>query len=361
MDTSKAHTSTKVKKFGFFSPYLNTFGGGERYMLTLASHLAKNHKVDIFWDEIDVKAPLSKFLKIDLSKTKFIENIFNLPPTKRAIRSFSYDCIFILSDGSIPTSLAKKNILHFQVPFKMPLPDFRTKLKLKKYGHIICNSNFTKDYIDKSFGINSEVIYPPVDVNSIKPAQKENIIMSVGRFSQNQLHPKKQEVLIEVFKEIYKKAPSWKLLLAGQAKKEDEKYLRALKKTSRGIGVKIAENMPVDLLRKNYAKASIYWHATGFGEDEQKNPERMEHFGISTVEAQAGGAIPVVIGRGGQKEIVNEGIDGLLWTTKSQLLEKTLQLIENAPLREKMSRQAVKNSKRFSEESFLSQYEKILF
>ena len=59
-------------KFGFYSPYLDTFGGGERYMLTLASHLSQKHEVDIFWDDPSVKAPLTRFLKIDLTKTNFV-------------------------------------------------------------------------------------------------------------------------------------------------------------------------------------------------------------------------------------------------------------------------------------------------
>ena len=63
-------------KIGFYSPYLDTFGGGERYMLTLASHLAKSNEVEIFWDDMSIKAPLSRFLKIDLTSTKFVKNIF---------------------------------------------------------------------------------------------------------------------------------------------------------------------------------------------------------------------------------------------------------------------------------------------
>lgn len=348
-------------KFGFYSPYLNTFGGGERYMLTLASYLSKNYDVDIFWDDPDIKAPLARFLKIDLTKTKFVENIFKYSFLKKGLSSLRYSCIFILSDGSVPTTFARKNILHFQVPFKFPPADSRTKAKLRRYKYIICNSKFTKEFIDQSFGIDSKVIYPPVDVEAIKPQKKENLIMSVGRFSKNQLHPKKQEVLIEVFKELYKKAPSWRLLLAGQAKKEDEKYLRSLKKSARGIGVKIIENMPIEKLRERYSRSSIYWHATGFGEDEQKNPERMEHFGISTVEAMAAGAVPVVQGKGGQKEIVEEGKNGFLWTTKAQLYETTLALIRDKESTKRLSKVAVKNSRRFSQKNFFKEYEKILF
>lgn len=348
-------------KFGFYSPYLDIFGGGERYMLTLASGLAQNHLVDIFWDEPSVKSQLSRFLKIDLTKTRFVQNIFKKNFVQKSFSTLGYNLIFIISDGSVPLTLAAKSILHFQVPFKFPLPDLKTRFKLKRYTHIICNSNFTKEVIDKSFDVSSKVIYPPVDVKSIKSALKENLILSVGRFSARQLHPKKQEVLIEVFKEVYKRAPSYKLVLVGQAKKGDEKYIRSLKKISRGYAIKILDNLSVEKLHELYSKASIYWHATGFGEDENKNPERMEHFGIATVEAQAAGAVPIVINKGGQKEIVKDGKNGRLWNTKIQLLEATLEVIRDRDQMSRLSQAAIKNSLRFSQEKFIKEYEKIIF
>jgi len=347
-------------KFGFYSPYLDTFGGGERYMLTLASHLSKSHIVDIFWDDPLIKGPLSKFLKIDLSQTRFIDNIFNKNSINKSFATFGYNLIFVLSDGSVPLTLAAKNVLHFQVPFKFSKIDLRTRLKLRRYKWIIANSHFTKSFIDKSYGVTSKVIYPPVDVRSITRGDKEKLILSVGRFSPKQLHPKKQEVLIEVFKEIYKKAPDWKLVLIGQAKKEDFKYLRTLKKTARGHAIRIFENLSVEKLRQFYSKASIYWHATGFGEDEENYPQKMEHFGISTVEASAAGAVPVVIGKGGQKEIVSDDKNGRLWTTKAQLYEITLNLINDKDQLVRLAENAIKNSRRFSEEVFIKEYEKII-
>lgn len=348
-------------KFGFYSPYLATFGGGERYMLTLASHLSQNHLVDIFWDDPNIKPPLARFLKIDLTKTTFVENIFTKKFLPKIFATLGYNMIFVLSDGSIPATFAAKNILHFQVPFNFQSTDVKTRLKLKKYQHVICNSYFTKQFIDKSFGVNSKVIYPPVDIKSIKPQAKVNLILTVGRFGQNQLHPKKQEVLIEVFKEVYKNYPTWRFVLVGQAKKQDEKYLRLLRKMSRGFAIKIMPNLDVEKLRQLYSEASIYWHATGFGEDEAKNPERMEHFGIATVEAQAAGAVPIVIGLGGQKEIVTDGKNGRLWTTKAQLYEMTLELISAKNKRRALSAAAVQNSHRFSQGTFLREYEKIIF
>lgn len=348
-------------KFGFYSPYLDTFGGGERYMLTLASYLSQNHMVDIFWDDANIKAPLSRFLKIDLGKVRFRANIFKKSFFERSFATLGYNLIFVLSDGSVPATFAAKNILHFQVPFNFKEANFKTKLKLKRYYQIIVNSNFTKRYIDQSFGVSSKVIYPPVDVKSITPQKKENLILSVGRFSQNQLHPKRQEILIEVFREVYKKAPSFKLFLVGQSKKEDYRYVRNLKKSARGFAIKFFENLEVNALRALYGKAMIYWHATGFGDDETKSPQKMEHFGISTVEAQAGGAVPIVINRGGQKEIVENAKNGFLWNTKSELFDLTLSVIKDKNQFRKISDAAVVNSRRFSQEVFFKEYEKIIF
>lgn len=348
-------------KFGFYSPYLDTFGGGERYMLALASYLSRDHLVDIFWDDPSIKPPLARFLKIDLTKTRFVKNIFKANFFQKVFSTFGYNFIFVLSDGSVPFTMASRNILHFQVPFNFPPASLKTKLKLSRYNWVVANSNFTKNYIDKSFSVNSKVIYPPVDIKKIKPGKKEKIIISVGRFSKTQLHPKKQEVLVEVFKEVYKKAPSWRLILAGQSKKEDYKYVRNLKKSTRGYGIKIFENLPIDKLRKLYSQTSIYWHATGFGEDEIKVPQKMEHFGIATVEAQAAGAVPIVIDRGGQKEIVQDNKNGRLWSTKTQLYEVTLSIIDNKDQFLKLSAAAVKNSRRFSQEVFFREYDKIIF
>lgn len=346
-------------KIGFYSPYLDTFGGGERYLLTLASYLSARHIVEIFWDEAAIKGPIARFLKIDLTKVTFRENIFKKPILKKLLATRNYDLIFFLSDGSIPLSLAKKNILHFQVPFTKSPPK-TSKFKLLKFNYVICNSHFTKFFIDKTYDINSLVIYPPVDLSNFKTEMKEKIILSVGRFGNEQLHPKKQEILIEVFKEVYKSFPDWKLILAGQAKKEDYRYLRKLKKVARGLGIRILENITFSELKNYYSKSSIYWHATGFGKDELKFPEKMEHFGISTVEASASGAVPIVIGKGGQKEIIHDEKDGLLWQTKSELLEKTTLIIQNEEFKQQLSAQAIKNSRRFSKEIFFRSYEKLI-
>ena len=81
-----------------------------------------------------------------------------------------------------------------------------------------------------------------------------------------------------------------------------------------------------------YAESSIYWHAGGYGEDDALEPHRLEHFGITTVEAMAAKCVPVVIGKGGQRELIRHGEDGFLWYTTADLLGYTRMLIEQVDL-----------------------------
>ena len=361
-------------RVGIFNPYLDSLGGGERYTMTLAEYLSQQgHWVDIFWDDETIKLKIKERLGIDLNRVNFIEDIFyskkNLLQKWQITRN--YDLIFYLSDGSIPFLFAKKNILHFQVPLKgVEGKSVLNKLKLTKFNRIICNSSFTKKYIDQEYGVTSQVIYPPVAVEEFKPGKKENLILSVGHFTKSvdyqeglirPLHSKKQDILIEVFKQMCDQGlKNWQLILAGGALEEDESYVSALKKSVSGYPIEIRTNINFAELKKYYARAKIFWHATGFGEDEAKHPERMEHFGIVVVEAMVAGCVPVVIGKGGIPEIITHGKDGFLWQTQKELQNLTLQLIKSPEIWQRMSLQSIKSSRKFSKKVFCQKIDEII-
>jgi len=64
------------KKAGFYSPYLNTLGGGERYTLTFADCLSKNgYQVDVFWNDESIKKKIKERLNIKIEHLNFIPNI----------------------------------------------------------------------------------------------------------------------------------------------------------------------------------------------------------------------------------------------------------------------------------------------
>jgi len=129
-------------------------------------------------------------------------------------------------------------------------------------------------------------------------------------------------------------------------------YVESIKEISEGYPVKVLTNLSFDRLAGLFRKASIFWHASGLGEDEEAHPEKFEHFGITTVEAMSAGCIPVVIEKGGQKEIVTDGIDGFLFRDLEELKEKTLDIIRGKVDGDALRRKALAGCRRFSNERF---------
>ena len=355
-------TEPNLKKAIFFDPYLDAFGGGERYFLTLVSFLAaKGIEVDVLWPETDLAKKINNTFAIKFKRVNFIPcklSELNILEKLKLLRK--YDLSFYLSDGSIPFLFAKKNFLHFQVPFHgVGGRSFFNRIKIKNIDWVVCNSFFTKRFIDKEYGINSSVIYPPVAVEKFKSGKKENIILSVARFT-DLLHSKRQDILVKAFKKLIgSKKTGWRLVLAG-GDKEGKELVKKIKEESQGYPIEIITNPTFSQLQSIYSKAKIFWSATGFGVDENKNPEAVEHFGITTVEAMAAGCVPVVINQGGQKEIIQSDIDGFLWQTPEELIKLSQGLIEDQKYWHKISWAAVKKSQKFSENKFYQEYEKII-
>ncbi len=340
-------------RIGIYNPYFDGFGGGERYTLTLASHWSQTHDVFLFWNDDGIRKIAQQRFNVDLSKVETTQNFFQTKNVlKKALLSKRYDLIFFLSDGSIPTSFAKYNILHFQVPF----PHIRVNpLKLMQYQAIVCNSEFTKGAIDQRIGRRSTVIYPPVDTAKFIAAKtKEKIVLSVGRFS-GYFQAKKQEVLIETWKKADIK--NWQLILAGGLLPSDQLYFEKLANLASGQSITLLPNISFDDLVRLYSKASIYWHGAGYGE---QDPKLAEHFGITTVEAMASGCVPIVYNGGGLPEIVRDGQDGFLWNTTDDLIHITQTCITQKDLVKKMRHNAQDRAKMFTVRKFCDAFDQLL-
>lgn len=311
------------------SPYLDHLGGGERYMLTVASVLENlGYGVVYAWDNVGQIESLAQMLGIKLKTIVLDPKVkplyFGSNPLAMYLATRPYDIVVYLSDGSLPLLGGKKNLLHIQVPFhNVNGTSLKNQLKKRFLSHVIVNSRFTKDIVDREFGIRSTVLYPPVPGINTK-APKEKLILSVGRFEPS-LNAKKQDILIDAFRELSPKLPSWKLVLAGGASCEE--WVTTLKKKANGLPIEFAINTSYEHLCELYSQATIYWHAAGYGIDEVKNPELTEHFGISTVEAISAGCVPIVIGKGGQTEIVTN--QSLRWETIPELISTTISVAQN--------------------------------
>ncbi|MHB1161761.1 MAG: glycosyltransferase [Chloroflexota bacterium] len=235
------------------------------------------------------------------------------------------------------------------------IPDNLSLRYVDSYDLITPISLFVQKWLNSYWGKKGEILYPPVDVDVYDPRrEKRNIILNVGRFFSGS-HNKKHQVMIEAFKRMCQKGlAGWELHLAGGVApgKIHAEYLEKVRRKAEGYPIFLHTDAPFEELKRLYEEASIYWHASGYGENENRNPIRFEHFGITTVEAMAAGCVPVVIAKAGQLETVEHGRSGFLWNSLPDLESYTLQVIKDPTLRASLQQGAAARARAFDQESF---------
>jgi len=255
-------------------------------------------------------------------------------------------------------SLFKKAVLKILGYIPLFLITFPGDLTfLKTYNKIITISEYSKKWIKKLWGSESAILFPPVDIDSFKVGKKEKIILSVGRFFPEH-HNKKQLELAQTFKQILEQYSDemrgYTLYLVGGVggRADHLEYVEKIRAASKNYPIEIITNIGWGELVELFARSYIFWHASGMGEDEKVHPERFEHFGITTVEAMAAGCIPVVINKGGQKEIINNGYDGFFFKDWQELKDITIKIIRGEVDVEKVRKNAISNCRKFSNSNF---------
>jgi glycosyltransferase involved in cell wall biosynthesis len=218
------------------------------------------------------------------------------------------------------------------------------------YQRCVANSEFTAGWIKTRWGLDAEVVYPPVRAQfDEKP--KCRTILSVGRFARNGTQ-KRQAEMVRAFTGAYDTLlQGWEFVcLGGVADNPADQFcFQEASDAARGYPVQVHANVSDSVVRDAYERAAVFWHAAGYGEDERLHPERFEHFGMSTVEAMAAGCVPVVIRKGGQPEIVQHGASGFLWDTIDELVGYTHRLATVPELRDEMARAARSRARAFTD------------
>jgi glycosyltransferase involved in cell wall biosynthesis len=232
------------------------------------------------------------------------------------------------------------------------------KRRLNSYQHKLAISNYTAMWTKRWWGCDCTILYPPVDTRFEKCA-KENAILSVGRFTADGPFFKKQREMTLTFHELREaRLEGWEYTCVGglSDRPVDVAYFNMLHRLAEEHGGQMLANLKRTHLLALYQKAKIFWHAAGYGVDDEQDPTLSEHFGIATVEAMAAGCVPVVINKGAQPEIVEHGVSGFLWNSLKELQDYTMQLIQDESLRARMSEAARSKAQCFSRETFARRF-----
>lgn len=359
----------------FYSPYIPTStGGGEKHLFDIAEEVSAYADVTfalpntpayhdaVFLQQITHR--YSEFLNKNLSFVHWQTSPLGTAASavEKLLWTKKFDYIFYCTDGSLFFSLARHNILHIQVPLLLDKSSIIEKLKLKNWQTINTNSNFTKKMIERSWQttVNS-VIQPKVNTTHFNPkTHKEKIILNVGRFFK-QLHSKRQDIAIESFKALCMQYPKiakeWKFVFVGPI--EDESYVQELYEAAQGLPITFYHNISRGDLIALYNKSSIFWHMAGYGVNQSEHPEKVEHFGISTVEAMAAGCVPLVLGKGGQIEVLGDNLKDLLWHKKEECQDKTLDLMNDHDLLKFFRNKVVQRAQVFNQDRFAKQVKEL--
>ncbi len=197
---------------------------------------------------------------------------------------------------------------------------------------IVVNSHNIQKKVQKHYGRESLVIYPPVDCDYFAHRKNGNFWLSVNRM----IPAKRVEMQIEAFRRL----PNETLVIVGECEEHHKKYSeKILKKLPRNViykGVVSEEKLRV-----------LYANCAGFittAEDED--------FGMTPVEAMASGKPVIAPNEGGYKETVINGNTGILIDNISpkKIIEAVKKLGKN-PLKYKDA--CIKQARKFDTKVFV--------
>lgn len=340
----------KLKKIAIYSNAWDANGGGGIvYVLAIARILyKKGFDVTVFFnDKVSLTEIYNRYkasgLKIQTQKRKpmplFSQIYFAL------IERMHFDVV-ILQSLTIPRlTFVKKSFILCDFP-SGKIETISERVRLKSWGNIMVNSEYTKDWVRNYWKREAVVLYPPIEIPTTFNQIRNLDLVCVGRFN-NGKRSKRQDIVIAVFKDLIRMGYTGiNLHLLGYV--QDVSYLNKLKEAAVGFPVFFYENCP-GLTRANIlSQSALFISACGYENNENKTPMLVEHYGISVVEAMAQGCVPVVVGKGGHNETVDHGKNGYHWNTKEELQLVLVKLLKNKELVMEMGAEAYLKSRQYS-------------
>lgn len=220
------------------------------------------------------------------------------------------------------------------LPFRYLLHKLRTWDVRTAHGPdlMLANSNYIRSRIRRVYGLNSRVVFPPVELDEVsEPYEKQDYFITASFLAPY----KRTDLVIKAFNEM----PNRRLHIVGEG--QESKSLRALA----GPNVTFTGFLP----RKEYVKQVAQAQALVFA--------GCEDFGIALAEAQAWGTPLIAFGRGGARDIVrplggNEPATGVLF--EKQTVAAVREAVETYDAnRASITADACRaNAQRFSPERF---------
>jgi len=344
-----------------FTPYAITPGGGERFLLTIASYLMRDHVVTVVTPHPYSRLHLTSIgreLGLDLSACRMMtEAAFAQAPEP--------DLLIAMGNHIVPPTRArgKTSIFLCQFPFPAPAAAIREESKaMGQYRAVIVYSEYVRAHVLAALSAYQfppwpvEVVYPPVPQIGGHAENKKNRVLSVGRFFTGG-HNKRHDLAIASFRKLLEQFDgAVELHLAGALMPgpQHTDHVATLNEMAAGLPVTFHINASREALTALYREATFYWHVAGVGADLEREPEMAEHFGITVVEAMSAACVPFAFNSGGAREIIAHGVDGFLYASLDELITMTRDMLRDdaQATRMKIAQAAQERAAAFAPEVF---------
>jgi len=222
---------------------------------------------------------------------------------------------------------------------------------INKIEYIFANSNLTKQRIKIYLNRDSEILYPVFTKGLFR-----NISYQKYFFYPSRIAPDKRfEYAIEAFKQFKKKGKEkvkdWKLIIAGSLESQYTDYYKKLVEMIKDRDdIEIKLNVPQPELVKLYGNAFCILF-TPIEED----------FGMVPLEGFESEKPCIAVNEGGPKETIEDGKDGFLVNSSTEMVDKMFYLVSNPSIAIKMGKNGKKKLRqKFSEEHFYKRIEEVV-
>lgn len=225
----------------------------------------------------------------------------------------------------------------------------------------VVNSSWTRREVESVWGVSVATVFPPCDtgvLGGVDEGRTRGMIVSVGQFRPEKEHALQMEVMERLVLDrggaLGRAGVRPRLIMIGGVRgKEDLDRVERLKaeRLRRGLDgvVEIRVNASWEEMVGVVSGACVGLHTM-----------RDEHFGISVVELQAAGVVPVAHRSGGvEMDIIEDGVNGLLAEGVDGFCEALVKVLTGEGLErsvEEMRRNGRESVKRFQDTAFAEEF-----
>lgn len=353
-------------KVAILYDYLQTVGGGERVVLTLAKHLPGDIITTAFDEDLPSRAGFPGVHVISLG------DILLQPPLKQIHASWKfararldeYDFYFLVGNWAhYAARRLHPNVYYCLTPTRsfydqrgammarLGIPNrwvarmwssAHSRFERRSIQHcddVVAISENVRQRVQRYYGRDANVIYPPVQTGKFRFQEIGDFWLSVSR-----MYPEKR---IELQLDIFRRLPREKLVIVGGYSAGDfaERYIARLKPPP---NVTLVGEIAEEALRDLFGRCRGFL-TTAVDED----------FGITPVEAMAAGKCVLATDEGGYRETLVPGRTGFLLPADAERFAAKIRELDVSTL-QAMKDACTARAREFDESVFLERIRGLL-